>query len=348
MKHIYTICAIALLASCANIQQEGAIEYDKGFKDTRCISADSAAMTVIIKPGNIYWSDPYIIVSNTATSCDRHFAVFNQQLEYLYSFCENGQGPQECIMPTVVKGMPAGRFLVRDHATEKYHSFELTDSCAVADRIFTIDGTAPGESAWEINHIHDNIYLAKGVAARKTTRRLIDFSTGISIDSLPQTFDLAKSMGNAYFSEFDDCWIVSSRDRFACAYFFINRIEFGEISDSDRLKLTTFVGAENAPRFHEYTDEKLTGKYEYNVDYNIVYYEWMFSDRLVYASYFGKPWGEIDTHSTTIESYTFAGTPQTLYKLDVPLASFIVLERSNRIIGLNTGRSEDFYIYDIQ
>lgn len=339
------IMLLVVISGCIGVKNHS--EVDKTiFEKELSLEADSVSMEVIIKPGNIYYAEPYMIISDVESGDKMHFHVFNGHLDYLYSFCEYGDGPEACIMPTVVKNMPSGEFMVRDHATNSYHKYELGDTGATATKTFTIPDLSPYESLCEISKVDSTLFIAKGVAPRKTVRRIIDFSTLKSIDSIPQTFDLEKSMGKDYYTELDDCWMAVTHNGFACAYFFIDRVEFGTMTNG-RMKIVNYCGAENAPDFYIYTDEKLNGKYEYNVDYNIVYYEWLATTGdMVYASYFGLPWGEIKQHSSIIESYTADGTPKTLYHLDIPLASFAVC--GNRIIGINPERSDDMiYVYNL-
>jgi hypothetical protein len=340
------LCILALaLASCTGNNNKPA---DGTFKEELSLTADSVEMEAIIKPGNIYFADPYIIVTNTLASDGFNYAVFNKDLAYLYSFCPTGQGPSDCLMPTVINNMPHGKFMVRDHAVDKYHEYELSDSGAVETRVFSIKSFYPYESLWEINNVSDNIFIAKGVTPHRAMRRLIDFSTQTVLDSIDQTFDLPSIMGKDYFTEFDDCKIVSNGKGFACAYFFIDNIDFGTVKDN-KMQVTKQSGDGTLQDFHPYTDETLTGKYKYNVDYNTVYYEWLYgSDSRIYASYFGMPWGDISLHSSTIESYTYDGEALSKLHLNIPLSSFIVLD-NNKIIGLNSDRSDShFYTYDIK
>ena len=59
------------------------------------------------------------------------------------------------------------------------------------------------------------------------------------------------------------------------------------------------------PDFYLFTESGSSGKYPYNVDNNIVYYETLSStSQGVYALYFGMPWGEMGKrHSSQIEVY---------------------------------------------
>ena len=50
---------------------------------------------------------------------------------WLYSFGHKGNGRNEYLMPTVIKNMPSNQFAFRDHATDNYATFLLTDSTAI-------------------------------------------------------------------------------------------------------------------------------------------------------------------------------------------------------------------------
>lgn len=76
------------LAGCTGSNNKSS---DGSFKEELSLTADSVEMEAIIKPGNIYFADPYIIVANTLASDGFNYAVFNKDLSYLYSFCPTGQ-----------------------------------------------------------------------------------------------------------------------------------------------------------------------------------------------------------------------------------------------------------------
>ncbi|MBD5307998.1 MAG: hypothetical protein HDS15_01780 [Bacteroides sp.] len=349
MKKLLSLCSVCLLLTVACSRKDsGRSDPDATFMNEIKVSADSVEMSVVIKPGNIFRADPYIVVSDVEHANGLHFAVFNDSLRYLYSFCPYGPGPEECLMPMVVNNMPESRFIVRDHGDGRYHSYILTDSGAVNSEVFAVREFSPYESVMELNFCGGSRYMMKGISPRHIVRRLVDFSTETVLDSINSPFSLKEEMGKDYYSEFEDFWMVVNNSRFATAYFLIDRLEFG-IIDSDSLHIVKYWGGDKAPEFYRYTDEKLTGKYEYNVDYNIVYYEWLYaSDNYVYASYFGKPWGDLKEHSNIIRVYGFSGEPLLQCNLDVSLASFIVMDDS-RLIGINPDRSDDqFYCYSLK
>lgn len=349
MKKLHSAFVVAgvllsvMFASCGKNA-----DMPAGFNEEIALTADSIEISVVIKAGNIFRANPYIVVSDMEHADGMHFAVFNDSLRYLYSFCPYGSGPEECLMPTVVKNMPENQFMVRDHSNNCYHSYILTDSGALSDKTFKVRDFSPYESVLEANFVDDNRYLIKGMSPRKSVRRLVDLESQLVLDTISPTFNLKEIMGSDYYSEFDDFWMVVNNNNFACAYYFINRIELGHIV-GDKLEMYKYWGADTPPDFYRYTDEKLTGKYEYNVDYNTVYYEWLFgTDDFVYASYFGLPWGDIKQHSRIIEIYKYSGDPIMKCNLDVPVSSFVVLN-DNRIVGINPERSDDyFYCYTLK
>lgn len=310
------------------------------------LKADSVNMSITLKAGNIYFSDPYIIVKNMSSTLGYHFAVYNRDLQFLYTFCNYGEGPDEVLMPSVVKNLPPYEFILRDNSTNKFYNYLLNDSNSLMIETYESGSFNPNEFFWEINYIDKDKFLVKSVGTKEAKRQLINLKDQSVIFSLDQTFNLKSKMGKDYYTEFDDCWIVSNKDEFACAYFFIDRIDFGKIKNN-QLTIEKYYGVKNPPDFFKYTNEKLDGKYEYNVDYNIVYFEWMFGTKdKIFTSYFGKPWGEIDRHSNIIFEFDYSGKGLTKYNLDIPLASFIIIE--DKIIGINPERSDDFfYIYNL-
>lgn len=323
------------------------------FDSTKKLTADSVAIEEVMKLGNIYWADPYVVVSNVSPSAEFHFSVFDKDLKFLYNFCHVGQGPDECLMPTVVKDMPCGRFMLRDHATDKFLEFRLSDQCAELINNTKLESNDKNEFLWEINHIDGDKYLAKGTAPQKIMTWLIDFRTSTYLDSIAQPFDLPSIMGKDYYPEFDDFWLCAVEDKFVRAYYFINRIEFGSLKNN-KLSVDKFIGEQNPPDFYKYTNEKrdkTEGEYEFNVDYNPVFYEWLFvTEKNVFASYFGKPWGDIDLHSSTVMMFSWEGTPEVNFDLDIPVSSFIIISTDDKmkLIGINPDLSNDyFYTYSL-
>lgn len=349
-KNFLLFTILLFLTIGCNHKSEGysPCSKDVNFSKDISLKADSIKIEPIIKAGNIYYFDPYIIVSDVSSEVKRHFHVFDEKLSYLYSFCDYGQGAEECIMPTVVRNTLDTKFTVRDHATGLYHIYDLDNEKATHVSLYNIKEFAPNEFLWEMCIVSDSTILAKGVSPRHNIRRLIDIKTETSIDSIPQTFNLPEAMGKDYYPEFDDFWQVSNGKEFADAYFFINRIEFGTILNN-KLKVNSFVGAESVPDFFLYTDQPSNGKYEYNVDNNIVYYEWLTgSEKSVYAGYFGQPWGDIDKHSNVVETYSYSGKPCIMYHLDIPISNAAIIEKMNILVGINPDRSDEFfYVYKL-
>lgn len=342
---LFSICSFAV--GCQNSKKHSnAAVIAKHFESELSLKADSVQINSIIKPGNIYYVDPYILISDVAVNRTTHFFVFDRNLNFLYTFCNAGQGDSECILPSIVKNSKATNFIVRDHATDIFHRYSLNDSTAKHIGEFRINTSSPVETLWEMNMVDDNHLLVKGVEPKSIIRRLIDLQSLLPVDSMLSSFNLKDKMKEEYYYEFEDFWIVSNGRQFANAYYFIDRIDFGEILNN-RITIKNSCGASVPPDFFPYTNEELNGKYQYNVDYNIVYYEWLFgTEDKVFASYFGKPWGEIENHSNTIESYDYDGKPDGRYKLNIPLASFIIVD--NKLIGVNPDRSDEYlFVYSI-
>lgn len=195
---------------------------------------------------------------------------------------------------------------------------------------------------WEINYVANQQYFLKRSNSRLSTRELWNLDDYYSLDKLPNTFTLEKELGDAYYTEFDDYWLSVSQTSFAVAYFFINWLEFGKIKNG-KLKLNGFVGVTDAPDFYLFEEAKPGGKYKYNVDNNVVYYEALASTpEGVYALYSGVPWGDLEKkHSSIIEFYNWEGKPIKQFILEEPLSDFVVDENRKLIYGINPDSHED-------
>lgn len=316
--------------------------YVKKFPTTLEVSPTLIPINEIIKIESIYKLENYIVLRNADSNATYFFYVYSYpEFKFLYSFCPRGNGPEEFLMPTVIKSTLDNRFSFRDHATDQYTTFQLSDTSAVQIDTYYFK---PDNNRffWEINYIKDNQYLLKRNNSKWSTRELWDFSAQKRMDSLPNTFDLAKKMGKSYYTEFDDIWISSCGEKMAFAYFFIDFIEAGTINNK-KMNINISIGTKETPEFYVFKDGTLGGKYKYNVDYNIVYYESLYcTEHNIYALYAGIPWGDLEKyHSSTIEIYDWNGKPIKLLKLKQSICSFIVDEKQRLIYGFNPAINED-------
>lgn len=314
----------------------------KSFPASQALHPSFKHFQEIIKVGNICATSDYLVLRDASDHATDFFYVYSRPaLEFLYSFGHRGNGRNEYLMPVVIDNMPGNQFAFRDHATDTYATFLLTDSAAV----LLDEAKHPvtdGRFFWEINYVADRQYLLKRSNERLATRELWNLEEYRLLDKLPNTFHLEETLGDAYSTEYDDCWLSVSENSFAVAYFFINRLEFGKV-EHEKLKLTGFAGVEDAPDFHLLGDGTSGGKYKYAVDNNIVYYEALHSTPAgVYALYAGVPWGDLEKHhSSVIEFYRWDGTPVKQFALEEPVSDLVVDESRKLIYGINLDLHED-------
>lgn len=329
---------MATLCSCTS-QEERCV---KDFAETQELHAEAMKFDNVIKSGDIYMSDNYLILRDINPNAEYLFYVYSRPaLEYLYRFAPRGNGADEYLMPTVIKNTTGNLFAFRDHATDKYSFFQLTDSAAILKSENRLENN-DGRFSWEINQIGENRYLMKRNNSRHSCRELWDMTGKALLDTLPNTFNLSSEMGHNYYTEFDDYWISASGTKFASAYFFIDRIETGTV-DGNTLVQKKATGVEKAPKFYLFKEGKAGSKYQYNVDNNIVRYEYLTcTPSFVFGLYAGIPWGEVDVqHSSSIEVYDWELNPVKLLKLDQNIAAFVVDEAEKTIYGINPEAYED-------
>ena len=348
MKHptptLLLAALLLALASCRPADAPG-----KHFPAVCILYPHEAPIGQVIKMGGIWQTDDYLILQNVYDGADSLFYVYSKadSLRYLYAFCPRGNGPGEYLMPAVIRNLPGNRFAFRDHATDTYAFFQLTDTAArleKAARHPLPDGFCP----WEMNYAGHDRYLLKRSNGRRAARELWSLTDGFArLDTLPNTFaSLPQELGDDYYPEFDDCWLAVSDTLFAAAYFLIDRIEFGKIK-GDSLVLTASTGVSRAPEFYLYTDTPAQGEYEYNVENNQVHYEALAATpRGVYALYAEVPWGDLEpVHSMQIEHYGWDGQARTLFMFPKSISAFVVDEKRRCIYGINPDTHEDAILY---
>ena len=332
---------IAVLLSIIIISCSKTTVKEKDFPSIQELNAEAIYINEIIKSENIHKLKNYIIIRDGYDNSKDFFYVYKfPEFEFLYSFATRGNGPEEYLMPTVIKGTPDNLFSFRDHATDKFVTYNITDSLSILVNTYILK---PKDSRfmWEINYLNDSMHILKRSDNRVSNRELWNFTSGSIIDSIPNSFDLKKKMGKDYYTIFDDYWIVSNNNRFAFSYFFIDRIEFGSIKNN-KIEIEKILGNKNPPDFYLYNGKTNRGKFENNVENNIVYYESLVcGNNNIYALYAGIPWGDNEViHSSIIEVYSWNAEPKTLLKLDMNLSNFIVDEATMTIYGFDVSNSE--------
>lgn len=326
-----------MLYSC----QPGSV-CEKKFYSEQKVFAVQIPINEIIKIGNIYKLENYFILRDVQSNAKFNFYVYSYpEFKFLYSFCPKGNGAEEYLMPTVIKNTKGNLFSFRDHGTDKYVSYQLNDTCATLLNEFQL---LPYNDRffWEINYICDGKYVLKNCNSKQSSRDLWNLKENIRLDTLRNTFDLAAKMKKNYFTEFDDVWISATNYNVAFAYFFIDRIEFGVV-EGENMRLINNAGESLAPDFYLFNKKTISGKYKYNVDNNIVYYEDLASTvKSVYGLYAGIPWGDLEKmHSSLIEVYDWKGNPIKLLKLNESIASMTIDEVEKKIYGINPDSNED-------
>jgi hypothetical protein len=338
IRQLLIISFLLLVISCNNENNT----YIKNFPKQQTLNAIQVPINEIIKAGNIYKSKDYIILRDIQTNAKYNFYVYSlSSFHFLYSFCPIGTGPGEYLMPTVIKNMPENRFAFRDHATDKYVSYLLTDTCAIMEEEFYLP-SLDNRFFWEMNYVDTTQYLTKRSNSKSSTRELWNIKQRLLLDTLPNTFNLTEDLGKDYYTEFDDTWITVSGNHFASAYFFIDRIEFGEIRNG-KLYLTGKIGVDFPPKFYLFNRNTFGSKFKYNVDNNIVRYEDLSCTQIgIYALYSGIPWGDSEKiHSSSVEVYDWKGNPIKRLLLNNNISSLIVDEKYKCIYGINLETNED-------
>lgn len=328
---------VLLFVSCAAEDKA-----DKVFDVEKTAEAEYIPVNELLEINNIVKLDDYLILQNGSEGVEDFFFVYSYpEIEFLYSFAKRGRGPNEYFFPAVIKNTPGNILGFRDHATDNLVFYEITDSGAVLRRTIPFKSEDSFRFFWEINQVNDSVILTKHQGYNTGATELWDVARCELVDSLPNTFEkLRHRLGKSYYTIFDDYFLVVEGDRFAQAYFMIDRIEFGNIDDNGHLSIVSAVGTDTPPDFYLYRRNETT---EFNVDRNIVYYENLVAgDEYVYALYSGDRLDDTEkNHSSKIEIYDWEGTPRALLHLDVPVAWYTVDEDSRTIYAVSPTVSEE-------
>lgn len=342
IKMIFFACFVFVFVFYSCKDKDASV---KTFSSSLFLRADSILINEVIKFGDIYKLDDYILIRDAYENNIDFFYVYSfPEFGFLYSFAKKGNGPDEYLMPTVIKNMPGNSFGFRDHFSDKIAIYEITDTLALLKNSFDVLPQS-NRFFWEINYINDSLFLLKNTDNNKWSRReLWNLKEKKIIDSIPNTFDLEKKLGKDYFSIFDDYWIASKNNKFVFGYFFIDLLELGTI-ENNKINIKQSIGAKTPPKFFLYKETR-GGKYQHNVENNIVYNGFITcTNDYIYALYAGFSWGEQEEiHSQLIEVYDWNGGRQKLLKLDQAISHFIVDEESKTLYGFNTIDSEDFIL----
>lgn len=337
-KLCFLVAAIPIIASCVQNGNQRAIKH---FEINENLSAEYVEIDEIIEINNIVKLDDYIILQNVSEGVDDFFFVYSYpEFEFLYSFAGRGRGPNEYLMPAVIKNSEGNVIGFKDHATDKIAFYEITDSLAVLKDAYRYKAKDKERFFWELNNIGDSLFLVKHQGYKNGATELWDMKGMTLLDSISNTFaNLPKKLKRDYYTIFDDYQLVSNGNQFSLGYFLIDRLEFGAIVGNKILKDTS-IGAERPPRFHLYGDDS---DEEFSVDRNIVCYENLYAgENHVYALYSGKRLDETEKHhSSTIEIYSWEGKPEMQLNLEVPVAYFVTDEEERVIYAVNPSLYEN-------
>lgn len=329
---VAVICAVVVMLapSCRRDAAD-----DKHFAVEKDLKAEYVDISELLQINNIFMLEDYLVLQNTSEAVDDFFFVYSYpEMDFLYSFAKRGRGPGEYMMPGLIKNTKGNILGLRDHATDILAFYEITGSGAVPAGSSRFSSPDNDRFFWEINSMGDSLFLVKHQGDRRGATELWDYARGRVVDSIPNTFDrLPKKLGRGYYTIFDDYMVSANGNRFAVAYFMIDRIETGEVSAGEIIRISD-IGSSTAPDFYLY------GKNEtdhFNVDRNIVYYENLYAGKnSIYALYSHDRLDNTEkNHSRQMEVYSWELEPLMKLHLEYPVAYFTVDESSRIIYGVN-------------
>lgn len=347
MKRIFFCSVFNLSLLLLSVSCKKEVINEKNFPSIRELEANTLKINEIIKSRNMYKLKDYVIICDAQETADDFFYVYNYpEFKFLYSFGKRGHGPMEYLMPVPLKNTPDNYFSFRDHAGNKFVTYLLTDTASIITYTDVLKPTDNNQFLWEINQVDDSLFLLKRQSPKWSRRELWNLYTKEIIDSIPNSFDFEKTMGNDYYAIFEDFQIASKNDRFALGYLLMDFIEIGSIKNNT-MTIEKSIGTKKSPEFYLYG--QMGGKYGVKFLNNVMYYEGIkCGEKYIYALYANVPLGKYGgilslgaTHSSCIEVYSWEGEPVTLLKLNNSLSDFFVDETTHTIYGINLENCED-------
>ena len=313
----------------------------KEFPSISELRANILKVNEVFKFGKIYKLKDYVVISDRAENVESFFYVYRYpNFEFLYSFGKKGNGPSTYLMPTPFNRTPDNYFSFRDHGKDIFATYLLTDTAAVLSCEGDMKPTEQYAFADEINQMADSLFIRK---------ELWNIYTNEIMDTIPNIFDLEKTMGSDYHPNYDEFIMSSRNERFVQCYLFIDAIDIGSIRNN-RIHMDKHIGMESPPEFH--LTNKMGGRYGVAFLSNKMYYEGVScGDKYVYALYANVAMGHFvvqpSDRSSLVEVYSWDGEPVALFKLNKSLQDFFVDEERKVMYGIN-GEACDDCIYEYQ
>jgi hypothetical protein len=341
MRTIYFYIATGFIVLLLSASCKRQIIIEKQFPSVQELKAHTIKINEILKFRTIHKLQDYVVLYDGRENVERFFYVYSYPgFKFLYSFGEKGNGPGEYLMPDPFKNTPGNCFSFRDHGKDIFATYLLTDTGGIMTYTGDLKPTNHDRFLMEINQVGDSLFLLKRQSPKWSRRELWNLYTKEIVDSIPNTFDLEKTMGKDYYTTFEDFLITSKNDRFALGYRFMDYLETGLIKNNTMI-IEKSIGTKEPPEFYLYG--QMGGRYLVKFLSNVMYYESITcGEKYIYALYANGPMGEIAfTHSSLIEIYSWEGEPVTILKLNKSLSDFFVDENIRTIYGINLEQSED-------
>ena len=105
--------------------------YNPEFQKIYKIEPDFHKINEIIRPVDMIVLDDYLVIQNDILPNERCLFVYNlETLDFLYSFVNCGNGPEEFLAPALVQNDKENFLTLLDQASMKVIKYKLTDEKA--------------------------------------------------------------------------------------------------------------------------------------------------------------------------------------------------------------------------
>lgn len=191
MKKLLIALCVVMLLSCAGKKSAEEVAYqdldssystDIAFDKTDTLHADSVSINEVIQPVEWVVTDDKMVI-NTPKSENVFYVYGLTDFNFLYSFGQKGEGPDEFRFPNLLSGSKEGSVAVKD-MSGLYTTFDIKDTNAVRNN--SVKTRCDDVDMWVISVINDSFLVNRASGSEKYQVIKIEKDGSLSvIDEVP-------------------------------------------------------------------------------------------------------------------------------------------------------------------
>lgn len=222
---------VLLFPSC---KQSADRIYNTDIQKVYKIEPDFHKINEIIRPIDMIVLDDYLVIQNDILPNEHCLFVYNlETLDFLYSFVNCGNGPEEFLAPALVQNDKENFLTLLDQASMKVIKYKLTDKKAEIinkDRI-VLDDNRPLQ---EVYYVNDSILI---FSALDNELKSYSIKNHKIIDTYKFSSNLKHLMNKDYNKSFDHYHFSYNNNKIALVFNFFNKILIGEVREDGSINL---------------------------------------------------------------------------------------------------------------